>query len=382
MEGMVTAYDLQTNIVVNIDEAIYMVSPVDSPMITGVNADGLSIVTMEGGLDQIEFSWFDEEILTPRSLIAATLATTDTYMVITSGERNKFSTGDLLRLVKSGAAEYVRVTGYGSTADSLLITRGFDSTTATNFASGDKVRGVGTALPEGSDPEKARSKDRDKRTNNTQIFGPTLVHMSRTEQKLRKYGVSNEFAKQTFNRIQEILIAREYAGLYGRRYNSSDSKVRTTGGAFQYVTSNVDSTSTQLTVLTLQALQQKAYLKGKPFDILAANPAALLDLNDIANTNIVRTTQVETMRGRRRVTVVVTEFGDTTIARNRWMEPSDALGFSRENMKRKVLDPLQAERLAKTGDSDKVQLVCEEGWQVKGQQHMGKFTALGYTTTE
>lgn len=382
MQGMVTAYDLTVGVVVNIDEAIYMISPVDSPMISGVNADGLSLVPSEGGLDQIEFSWFDEEILTPRSLIAATVATTDTYITVTSGEQTKFSSGDLLRLIKSGYAEYVRVTAYGTTADTLVVTRGFDGTTARNFAVDDKVRGVGTALPEGSDPERARAKDRSKRTNNTQIFGPTLVHMSRTEQRLRKYGVSNEFSKQSMNRVTELNIAREYALLYGRKYNSSDSKIRTTGGAFSFVTSNTDTTSTQLTVLTLQSMQQKAYLKGQPFDTLAVNPAALLDLNDIANTNIVRTSQVETMRGRRRVTVVVTEFGDTTIARNRWMEPSDGLGFSRGNIKRRVMDPLQIERLAKTGDSDKVQIVCEEGLEVKGQQHMAYFSALAYTTTE
>lgn len=381
--GLLTAYDLTVGVVVNVDEAIYMISPVDSPMITGVNADGLSIVTMEGGLDQIEFSWFDEEILTPRSLVSATIATTDAYITVTVGERTKFSTGDLLRLVKSTASEYVRVTAYGATADTLIVTRGFDGTTATNFATNDKVRGVGTALPEGSDPERARAKDRDKRTNNTQIFGPTAVHMSRTDQRIRRYGVgTGEFAKQTFNRINEIVIAREYAALYGRRYNSTDSKIRTTGGAFSYVTSNVDSASTILSVLAIQALQQKAYLKGMPFDTLACNPAALLDLNDIENTSRVRTTDVDTQRGRKRVTIVTTEYGDVTIARNRWMEPQDALGFNRQNFKRRVMDPMQIERLAKTGDSDKVQIVCEEGWQWKGQSHMGKFSALGYTTTE
>lgn len=382
MDGMVTAYDLTNGVIVDMDESIYMISPVNSPLITGVGTDGLEVVTSEGGLDQISFSWQDEEILVPRSLIAATVTTGDSYITVTTGDRNKFSTGDILMLVKSTAEEYVRVTGYGTTADTLLVTRGFDSTTATNFAVDDKVRGLGTALPEGSDPERARAKDRDTRSNNTQIFGPTLVHMSRTQRRIRRYGVSDEFSKQTFNRIQEMLIMREQAALYGRRFNSTDDRIRTTGGMLSYITSNVDTTSTQLTVATIQSLQQKGYNRGKVPEILGAHPAALTDLNDITNTNIVRVEMTESRRGRARVTVVVTEYGDVVVARNRYLEPKHAALWSRENAKRRVMDPLQAQALGKSGDSDKLQLVCEEGWEWKGQQHMAKFTALGYTNTE
>lgn len=380
--GILTAYDLTTGVIVSMDEAIYLVSPLDSPMITGVGADGLSLIGTQP-VDQIEFSWQDETLLTPRSTLGANVTTGDAYIVVATGDRLKFSTGDLLRIVKAaGASEYVRVTGYSqTTTDALLVTRGFDSTTATNHSSGAAVRSVGSALPEGSNPEASRSKDRDKRTNNTQIFGPYEQVASRTSQGIKRYGVPNDFSRQAMNRVREMTIAREYAGLYGRKYNSTDSKIRTTGGVFSFVTSNEDSTSTQLTTTTVSALQQLGYNKGKSGDRLMAHPVALADLNDIANTNIVRVTNVDTMRGRARVTVITTEFGDVTVARNRWIEPADAVLFSRENIVRKVFDVLQMERLAKTGDSDKVMFVCEEGWKVEGQQHMGKFTALGYTNT-
>jgi hypothetical protein len=46
------------------------------------------------------------------------------------------------------------------------------------------------------------------------------------------------------------------------------------------------------------------------------------------------------------------------------------------------MQPLVVEPLAKTGDSDKVQIVCEEGLQIKGEAHMARFTNLtGYTDT-
>ena len=81
-------------------------------------------------------------------------------------------------------------------------------------------------------------------------------------------------------------------------------------------------------------------------------------------------------RGRMPVMEVQTEFGVVTVVRNRWLHPFFAFGFSRENVTRRVLRPLILERLAKTGDSDKAQLLCEEGLQVKGEEHMAKFNNL------
>ena len=45
------------------------------------------------------------------------------------------------------------------------------------------------------------------------------------------------------------------------------------------------------------------------------------------------------------------------------------------------MQPLVVEALAKTGDSDKVQIVCEEGLQVKGETHMAVYNSLTYDDT-
>jgi hypothetical protein len=76
------------------------------------------------------------------------------------------------------------------------------------------------------------------------------------------------------------------------------------------------------------------------------------------------------------------EFGETQMVRNRWCHTETAFVVARDGLQRRVIQPLVVEALAKTGDADKVQIVCEEGLQVKGEQHMGKFTTLtGYTDT-
>lgn len=380
--GTITSYDLTVGVKVNMDEAIYLLSALDSPMITGMDADGLSVIGT-APVDQIEFSWMDEEILTPRSTLGAASTTGDAFLQLSAAaDRLKFSTGDLLKVVKAGGSEIIRVTGYSvTTATILLVSRGYDGTTATNYAGTETVIGLGTALAEGSDPEAARSQDRVSNSNFTQIFGPTLLQLSGTEQVITKYGVNSEYAHQLFNRMKENVISRENAFVYGRKSNSTTTEIRSTGGLDFYITTNVDSTSTQLTEAKIHTQQQACFNRGGVWDRLMANPKSLTDLNDVTNTTRVRQEVQDYKRGRMPVLEVQTEFGVVTVVRNRWVHPFHAFGFSRENVVRRVLRPLIVEKLAKTGDSDKTQLLCEEGLEVKGEEHMAKFTGLTYADT-
>ena len=377
--GVATSYDLTVGVVVNMDPAIYLLSPADSPMISGLASDGLSVIAQRP-VDEIVFSWLDDTILTPRSSVAA-IVTADTVITVASGDRTKFSTGDTVTIAKTGATgdgEKIRITGYGTTTDTLLVSRA-QSGSATTYASDSILIGVGTSLAEGSDPEAARTVDRVESSNVTQIFGPTSVHLSRTEQIVRKYGVANEMTHQLMARMKENVISREQAFLYGSKFNSTSAKIRTTGGLTNFITTNVNSTATQLTVANIQTQQQSLYNRGGAPDRLMANPVALSDLNDLTNTSVVRVEITDDRRGRVRTAYVDTEFGSVAIVRNRWVSSFDAFLFNRENVIRRVLRPLVFEALAKTGDADKGQIVCEEGLEVVAEEHATRFEALSYS---
>lgn len=382
MPGLSTAYDLTVGTVVDMSEAIYLLSPADSPMISGLASDGLTVIASRP-VDEIVFSWLDDTILTPRSNLAAAVVTADAEITVASGDRTKFSTGDVLMISKTnandGSGEKIRVTGYSATtADVILVTRGLVGS-ATTYASGSILLGLGTALAEGSDPEAARVVDRVESSNVTQIFGPTSVHLSRTEQVVRKYGVADEMTHQLMSRMKENVISREQAFLYGAKFNSTTAKIRTTGGLNQFIATNVNTTSTQLTVANINTLQQSLYNRGGAPDRLMANPVTLSDLNDLGNTSIVRVELTDDRRGRVRTQYVDTEFGSVAIVRNRWASSFDAWLFQREHVIRRVLRPLAFEMLAKTGDADKGQVVCEEGLEVIGEEHMARFEALAYS---
>jgi hypothetical protein len=128
-------------------------------------------------------------------------------------------------------------------------------------------------------------------------------------------------------------------------------------------------------------MQQLSYNQGGVWDRLMANPGSLGDLNLTTDTNRVRQEVQDSRRGRVPTMEILTEFGGVTVVRNRWVHPFNAYGFARENVIRRVMRPLVLERLAKTGDSDKAQIVCEEGLEVKGESHGAKMTGLVYAAS-
>lgn len=377
--GTIDTYDLTAGVIVNMDEAIYMYSPDDLPFLTGQSSDGLSVLS-SAPLDQKRFSWMDEDILTPQTTIAATVTSTASEIVLPSStERLKFSTGDLVMIEKGNVTdiETLRVTGYSATtATTILVSRAFGGTAAAYTVTGANIIGIGTALAEGSDPENTRAVDRNVRTNTAQIFGPIKIKMSGTARVVPRYGVADEWTKQLRNRMLEDAIKREQAILYGReRYTTADT-IRAMGGAFEFISTNADLTNTQVTVTSLNSNLQTCYLAGGVPDRFAANPVRLSNLNDITNTSHVRTDVVDTKRGRRRVQTFMCEFGDVEIVRNRWMLQSHALGFRREQLIRRILRGQRFEMLAKTGDADSAQFLCEESLEVKGQRHAFKMMNL------
>jgi hypothetical protein len=379
LSGTATSYDLTNGLIVNMDEAIYMYSPEELPLLTGMASDGMSVLSQRP-VDQIEFQWLDERNLAPRSTVSATTAivTADTTINVAAGDGIKFSTGDVITIRKSAVAtpEVLRITSIAT--DALTVTRGLAGSAA-SYSSGAIIIGLGTALAEGSDPASFRADDTNKSTNCTQIFGPTAIQMTGTSRVVPRYGIPDQWAHQLHLRTYENSQSREQAFLYGAYYNSTSSKVRTTGGLSYFISTNVDTSTSSLTALNVQIQLQKCYNAGGLPDRLVVNPNSLVDLNDIGNTAIVRQTVDDPKRGRVSTSFVETEYGSLPIVRNRWVAPNDAFGIKRDLVTRRILRPLVFESLAKTGDADKGQVICEEGLQVKGQKHMFRMTALSYT---
>lgn len=368
--GTITTYDLTEGVIVDIDPLIRLLDPVDVPLQNGAGSNGRSVLST-GSMFEKKKEWQDETILIPRSTVAATATTGGGVLTVASGHQLRFSTGDALLI----GAEQVRVTAYGNTADTLLISRGYASTSADTIANGADIVNLGAQLAEGSDPQNARSLDWANRYNLSQIFGPTAVTVSGTENVIRKYGlVGTQFDKQAANRMAEEAIKLEQALIYGKRYDDASGKIREMGGMNYFITTNVDSATTEVGSTKLLDMLQTIYsLGGNPnralVGALQKRRISAIDEGDI------RLGRQDNGRGQM-VDYFESDFSRLDIVLHRRVRSTDAFIFSREQAEILTLRPWQFEMLGKTGDSLKGQIVGEKSLKFEAERWAGKFTAL------
>lgn len=368
--GMMTSYDLTTGVQLEVEDLIYVISPFDVPLLGANGADGRTVLTQDTVYEK-KVEWLDETLLTPRTTLGATYVTADTYITITAGERERFQTGDIIMT----RAEYMRVTGYGTTADTLTVTRAYAGAATNAGVIGDQVVGVGSALPEGTDPPSPRVRDRTNRFNMTEIFGPYQVQVSETENVVRKYGLPmSEFDYQIGNRTKEAYVAMEQALLYGTRVEDTGNKWRSMGGMAFYIVTNVDSSTTTITETLLLNQLQVAFNAGGNPDRILVNPVQKRNVSQFGSSNI-RYVQNTNVRGQT-VDYYESDFGQVTLVLDRWCRTQDLFIFGRDQATVGTLRPLVFEMLAKTGDSIKGQVVGEKTFMFHREAWAARFSAL------
>lgn len=368
--GMVSTYDLTVGVQLEVEDMIHVITPFDVPLLGGGGADGNTVLSSDTVFEK-KYEWLDEELLTPRTTVQSTYATADTFVVVAAGERERFQTGDLIKIDN----EVVRVTGYGSTADTLTATKAYDGVSS-QHAAGAQMVGVGSALPEGSDPPSPRTRDRVNRFNYTEIFGPYAVQVSGTEQVVRKYGLPmSEFDYQVANRTKEAFVAMEQALLYGARVEDVSNEWRSFGGMTFFITTNVDSTTTDITEAKLLDSLQTVFAAGGNPDRIVVGPAQKRKISQLTDSSLMRVVNAQDSRGRV-VQAYESDFGQLSIILDRWVRTSDLFIFNRDQATVLTLRPLVFEMLAKTGDSVKGQVVGEKGFAFRRQQHAARFSAL------
>lgn len=368
--GRATTFDLTVGLYLDIESLIHVLSPFDTPLLGQYGADGRSALSAHPCFEK-KVEWLDEALLTPRSTVAVLAITGATSVQVAAGDQLKFSTGDIILL----GSEYMRVTGYGAT-DVLNVTRAY-SGSAAQYAIGTPVVGVGTALPEGSDPENARYLDRSNRYNMTQIFGPTAVQVSGTENVVKKYGIegTTEFEKQVANRTKEMAVAIEQALIYGVRAEDTTNKWRTMGGLIYWIVTQVDSTTTTFSETSLLANLQTCYDAGGSPDRAVMGSKNKRIASGFTSSGVVQIQRPDNGRGTV-VTYFDSDFGRLSFLLDRWCRTADVMVFSREQASIETLRPLVYENLAKTGDSMKGQVVCEKSFRFREELHAFRYSAL------
>lgn len=367
------SYDLTVETPINIDTIIKLLNYDELPMLGGTGGDGFPTIA-KSPVDNTIFYWQTQDLPVPRTTLLTALTTTTTSVVLAAGSGVSFAVGDAVKI----GDEILYISAIAT--DTLTVTRAQAGTSdpGTTYATGTDIIGLGTFLNEGEIGTQ-QFRGRDKHSNYTQIW-TSQIDMTRTQQRIPKYGVDSELG----NLVRQVALSegqnREQAFLYGEKYQSDPKRM--TGGLSYYLTSNVIANGASgdwLTVTEIEARQQVSYDAGGMFDTIVSRPRNFAALNNAEGAERVRTDWVDEYRGRRRAVSVVTEFGEVELYRNRHVKATDAFGLNREDLSERVFQPMVMQPLAKTDDRDKWMFVCEGGFQVKGQEHMVYWNGLDNT---
>lgn len=376
--GMNTTVNFDVGLIVDMRPLLRLLDPTETPLQTGVGADGLTALGM-GPAFQVEPQWQDDTILTPVSTLSANVATTGvTTVSIQAAERLGFSVGDYIRVND----EFMLIDAIPATPTTdLTVTRGYRGSTAATHSSGAKVLNNGQALPEGSDPEASKSREWNQRSNLTQIFMPPQVSVSGTQQVVQRYGLTGTsmFDYQLAKRFIESNLQVENALIYSKRDNTGG--VRTMDGMISWISTNVDSSTATLNQATntdaptdfLVNLQNCADVGGRPdrtlLNFTNKRHVSAWDASDI------RLGRADNVRGQT-VDFFDSDFGRITFVSYRWLDISDVITFSREQATILTLRPWQFSMLPKTGDSVKGFMVCEKSLQFEAERWATRFSNL------
>lgn len=245
----------------------------------------------------------------------------------------------------------------------------------------DSLAPVATnAKVEGADAGTASTVTQTTKTANTQIFDK-VVQVSGTAEAVGTYGRTSDLAYAIAKAGKEIKRDIEHsfvgAGQAGTAGNSTTARQLTSAAnQISSATTNTAGSNRALTEALVLDVAQKVYEKGGDATQMQVTPSHSVVVAGFA-----------TASGRQRdfgssttvvnaVDILVTPFGTLNVVPNRLLDANTSLILDTEYWSRAVLRPMQTVVLARTGDSDKRQMLTELTLVCEHDEASGKIDAL------
>jgi hypothetical protein len=359
-------YDSTVGTRLDIEDLVHLISPFDVPFQGTYGKERGSVIGTDT-TDVTKVEWINDELVPGSDALATTAVTAATD--ITVANREYFKANDLIRIDD----EFLRVTGNGTTAGTLLVERSWGSPVAEQHVDASVILILGNLPVEGDDPVSGINFNRAMPYNYTQIYQDE-VEVTRTEERKAKYGVNSEAAYQIAKRYKENAIKFERNMILGTREDDTTNKRRSHGGMDFFITTGVDASTTDLTATKLLDQMQASWNRGGNVDLLALGGAQKRKVS-AWDSGVIRFSRDETVRGAV-VDYFDSDFGRIYMLLHRWVPTRFAFGLEKQWLEMVWFDKWFTEALAKTGDRQQWQIICETTMKVKNEKAHFKFNAL------
>ena len=245
----------------------------------------------------------------------------------------------------------------------------------------DELAAVGTnASVEGADAGTASTITQTVKTANTQIFDK-VVQVSGTAEAVGTYGRTSDLAYAIAKAGKEIKRDIEHsfvgAGQAGTAGNGTTARQLTSAAnQIASATTNTAGSNRALSEALLLDVLQKCYEEGGEPNQVQVTPSHSVTVAGFATASgrqrdfATGTTLVNS------VDIIISPFGQVSVVPNRFLNANTVLVLDTEYWSRAVLRPMQTVVLAKTGDSDRRQMLTELTLVCENDKASGKIDAL------
>jgi len=210
----------------------------------------LSILGFGPEVGNTTHEWFEDEMFAKSDVVnnsAVVLVGATTFTVV---DGSKFRVGHVVQ--PAGSDELMLITGISTNV--LTVTRGYQGTTAAQFADSIVLHIEWIDGAEGNTARAARYKARTSVTNYTQILDET-VEISGTAEAVLQYGIDSEYEKEKQKKLEELAWQLENALINGKKYSSGTNKKM--GGIRNFITTNVtNGSSADITMAMVNSMVQ------------------------------------------------------------------------------------------------------------------------------
>jgi hypothetical protein len=317
-------------------------------------------------IDETLYEWLNDTNI-PRTDILTDVLSDTTGTTVTVTTAALFQPGDVWKV----DSELIWVSSMSGSV--ITMTRGFAGSTAATHADNVVATRVSRARIDGDDADDSPSTEVTSSYNYTQIFQRT-VNLSRSSLKKNRYGIANLEDYMINKHMDEMMMDLSLLPYHGGRGAGTENTVaRSAGGLNTFITGNVTyATSTALTGGTALALTRRhiddtfalIHADGGDPNLIMTTSWAQRKVNDFYE-GFVSTERSEQLGGiliKKLQNPISGKIVDIAVDRKcpsgqLWMLDTGYISYY-------PYDPFFYERLAKTGDAVKGEVVGEYGFVV------------------
>lgn len=364
-DQIITTYSDTTPHVRVISNAIQFIDPRDVPLLDYLGGLDAARSKFEIGGNGYKIEILEDEDEPLETTANDTNLTNDTTLTdITVADASYFSPGDSIMMQD----EYMVVSAVDVANNTITVhSRSYGGTNSTH-ASNQAITIVGQARLEGDDADYPAIVDITAPYNYTSIFQKGLK-VTGSMQAIDQYGISDELAYQGAKALPERLKRVNRMLYHGIRAAGSASTPRSAGGLPTFITTNSVNAGGTIVKADVDDAMEKAYGYGGYPDVLVLNHGPTKDLKDVIDTSsFVRVNQEEDKIGTRPVRRVVTQFGEVEVLMDRHCPVAKAYVLDSSKAGVYTLRPFAFYGIARTGDSEKNELIGEFSFLVANEK--------------